>query len=123
MRLYKFLKHSEGNDDSVKFRAFTINLVDKKVDEHRKIVEKMTEEYELTKDACRLVDELNRCLKRYYKGNLVFDFCVEEKNSFGRLKENVEERIRKKWHKVNMELSHIQEEFEKVCLHNENKMV
>jgi len=82
----KYLDQSGMNEDITKFRAMNIRLVDKEKTENKKIVRKVTQLYDLSEDPIRLVDELNRELKRHYKGKFMFDFVLEDGKNIGEIK-------------------------------------
>jgi len=86
MNFLKYLDQSGMNEDITKFRAMNIRLVDKEKTENKKIVRKVTQLYDLSEDPIRLVDELNRELKRHYKGKFMFDFVLEDGKNIGEIK-------------------------------------
>lgn len=86
MNFLKYLDQSGMNEDITKFRAMNIRLVDKEKTENKKIVRKVTQLYDLSEDPIRLVDELNRELKRHYKGKFMFDFVLGDGKNIGEIK-------------------------------------
>lgn len=88
MNFLKYLDQSGMNEDITKFRAMNIRLVDKEKTENKKIVRKITQLYDLSEEnnPIRLVDELNKELKRHYKGKFMFDFVLEEGKNIEEIK-------------------------------------
>lgn len=86
MNFLKYLGQSGTDEDVTKFRAMDIRLVDKEKTENKKIVRKITQLYDLSEDPIRLVDELNKDLKRHYKGKFMFDFVLGEGKDIGEIK-------------------------------------
>jgi hypothetical protein len=75
MRFLKYLKSIDGvDDDDAIFRSVNINLVDKPTN-YKEIVENKDPE------ALELINNLNKELKKIYKGSKYrFDFTTEEKS-------------------------------------------
>lgn len=86
MNFLKYLNPSGTEEDVTKFRAMDIRLVDKEKTENKKIVRKITQLYDLSEDPMRLVDELNKELKRHYGGKFMFDFVLEDGKNIEEIK-------------------------------------
>jgi len=77
MRLLEYLKLSCSDENTNKFRALTIGLCDKVVD-YTDIIEDMKNRYNIEMDVLKDINTLNKELKKYYSGNMLFCFCVDE---------------------------------------------
>lgn len=111
MKFLKYLKSmNDVNTDDAIFRSVNINLVDKPTN-YKEIIEKKDPK------ALELINNLNKELKKFYKGNKYsFDFITEEKPA------NIDnlklQNSRNKWLKklcfnFNDKLAEIQTDYEK----------
>ena len=65
----KFSKYIED------FRSLDVKLVEKET-ENKKIFKEVQEKYDVGTDILRLMEDLNKQLRKVYKGGLKFDFCL-----------------------------------------------
>jgi len=77
MRFSEYINLSCDDKEINKLRLFDVKLV-KKPSKNRKIVEKIEKKYNTGIDVINLIDELNGNLRKVYKGNMLFDFCIKE---------------------------------------------
>jgi len=85
MKLLKYLSQSDSDEDTTKFRALSLKLVDEETG-HKELVEKVIDKHELGNDILELYELLNKDLKKHYRGKMKFDFTLEEGKDVDTLK-------------------------------------
>ncbi len=83
MRLFKYLSYCPIDEKINKFRALTIQIVDAPTT-YRDIVYELTKKYNLPSLDNNL-KKLNHELRKNYKGNCFFDYCIDEGKQFNKL--------------------------------------
>ena len=73
------------------FRSMNVKLVNGKTD-YKDSVEKVQEKYIIDNDVIEIVECLNKQLRKFYKGKLKFDFCLDEGISINKIKLNERKR-------------------------------
>ena len=98
MRLLKYLELSCKDTEINTFRALNIGLVPKE-ENYKKVVESIQERFDLKNEPLRILETLNKELKKSYRGGLKFDFCLDEGNAIRSLsiKRKNKENIMIKW--------------------------
>lgn len=83
MRLEKYLSYCPIDEKINKFRALTIQIVSAPTT-YKEVVSELIEKYSLpTLD--NTLKKLNHELRKNYKGNYFFDYCIDEGISFNKL--------------------------------------
>lgn len=77
MRLLKHLSNSGLDNKTNIFRALNIKLTDQVNTANREIVSEMLEKHKLDRNIIEEINELNKQLKKNYRGKLKFDFCLD----------------------------------------------
>ena len=113
MRLIKYLSLSCSDSKTNIFRSLSIKLVESENSATREIVEEVTEKYELPNDVLIVIDELNKELKKNYRGKYKFDLCFEEGLTIDKVRIQNSEHIRRQFFEANSYLSKLQLNLEK----------
>ena len=86
MRLINYLSYSGLDDKTNTFRSIKIKLIDKPKD-YTEIFEHITKKYEIVLKP-NLMDDLNKEMRRVYKGKFAFAYCLDEGVSLNDIKIN-----------------------------------
>jgi hypothetical protein len=121
MRLIKYLSYSGLDDKTNIFRALSIKLVDAPMTANREIVSEVVDRYKLDEELLTIIDDLNKQLKKTYKGKLKFDFCLEEGSEISKVKTKRAERLKLKAFEASRFLSKQQFHLEKKLSDEMNK--
>jgi len=113
MRLIKYLSLSCPDSKTNIFRSLSIKLTERENPAAREIVEEVTEKYNIPNDVLTVIDELNKELKKNYRGKYRFDLCVEEGLTIDKVRIRDSEHIRRKFFEANSYLSKVQLNLEK----------
>jgi hypothetical protein len=84
MRLLNYLSFSGLDENTNKFRALNIKLVDKTTI-YSDIVNEISEKHNI-KNINNIIPDLNKKLKNIYRGKHFFDFCIDEGSQIDKLK-------------------------------------
>ena len=84
MRLLNYLSFSGLDENTNKFRALNIKLVDKPT-EYTDIVDEISKIHDIP-EIKNTVSSLNKELKTIYRGKHFFDYCIDEGSQLDKLK-------------------------------------
>jgi hypothetical protein len=84
MRLLNYLSFSGLDENTNKFRALNIKLVDNP-SIYANIVNEISEKHNIT-NVNNIITDLNKKLKNIYRGKYLFDFCIDEGYQIDKLK-------------------------------------
>lgn len=114
MRLLKYISYSGLDEDTNKFRALDIKLVKDEVD-YSNIVKKVESKHKLSNEITDIINDLNRELRKHYKGRYIFNFCLDEGKNLGEIRMNKKnvDRLKMKLFEASDKLSKIKRKVEK----------
>lgn len=120
MRLLKYLQYPNVDENINKYRSLEISMLNKQ-SEYNSIVSKIEEEYKINKSIIDSINNLNKELKKVYKGDWFFQICLDEGKSVEEIIKNKQAKaLKKKLLKINEEFSNMKLKVEKKCK-NKNK--
>lgn len=112
MRLEKYL-----NPKVSKVKNLKVGLVDKCDGEYRDLLKSIEEEYEIKDNIISIIDEVNKQLKKNYRGKFRFDVCIDEDVEINNIKiknDKIKEKVKIEWYKLNHRLSRLKTELERI---------
>jgi hypothetical protein len=116
MRLLKYFSYSGLDEKTNKFRCMHIKLVKQPEAENElhDIIKYVKNKYGIEDNIFQLVEELNRKLKLYYKGQFKFDFTLVEGIDIKNIKiyNKLEDKIKILMFESNDKLAKIQRKIE-----------
>jgi len=112
MRFLDYMKLS-SSDDEASFRSINLRLV-KDDTSYNSVIERLNDKYSYITEAIDIKTRLNTELKKLYKGQYKYDFCIDEgmQSSGLKIKPSYKQRLSMKCLISNDELAKIKKRFE-----------
>jgi hypothetical protein len=114
MRFIDYIKLSSNKEDEVIFRSLKVGII-KDNTNYIDIIERLSTKHRYVKESIDIIDNINRKLKKYYKGKYKYGFCIDEDKPIYniRINKNHKNILYMEYLRVNDEFNEIKKRFEK----------
>ena len=77
MRFMDYIKLSSNTEEESVFRSLKIGMV-KNDNKYKELVKQLSDKHEYIKESLNILKNINKRLKKYYKGKYKYGFCIDE---------------------------------------------
>jgi len=114
MRFMDYIRLSSDKEEEIVFRSLKVGII-KDDTEYRDIIERLSYKYQYINESITIINNVNKKLKKYYKGKYKYGFCVVEDKPVDdiKIRKNHKDVLYTEYLKVNDKFDKIKKQFEK----------